>query len=88
MVIEATNKVAQEFKTNSEGATTAYVSEHHKLDTADATEWLSGTEWACDLQVNESTLSKTQEALVAIGQLDKPVDSERIIASALCRLTK
>lgn len=88
MVIEATNKVAQEFKTNSEGTTTAYVSEHHKLDTADATEWLSGTEWACDLQVNESTLSKTQEALVAIGQLDKPVDSERIIASALCRLTK
>jgi len=87
-VVEATKKVADEFKINSEGSTTSYVSEHHKLDTTDATEWLSGTEWACSLQVDETTIRKTQEALIAIGQLDKPVDSESIIASTLCRLTK
>merc|ERR1719201_2240272 len=57
-VIQATRKVTEEFKNNREGSTTAYVSENHKLDIADATEWLSGTEWACDMQVDESTLKK------------------------------
>jgi len=86
-VVEATKKVSDEFKSNSEGATTAYVSEHHQLNLIDANEWLSGTEWACDLQVEEATLSKTQEALVAIGQLEKTVDAEALISSTLCRLT-
>jgi ABC-type nitrate/sulfonate/bicarbonate transport system substrate-binding protein len=86
-VVEATKKVSEEFKSNSEGSTTAYVSEHHQLDVQDASEWLSGTEWACDLQVDEATLQKTQEALVVIGQLEKPVNYEDLIDSAICRLT-
>jgi len=79
-MVEATKTVAEEFKTNHAGSTTSYVSEHHKLDTTDATEWLSGTEWACALQVDESTISKTQEALIAIGQLDKAVSYESIVS--------
>lgn len=85
-VIEATKKVSDEFKFNREGSTTSYVSENHQLDLIDAKEWLSGTEWACSLQVDEATLDKTQAALVAIGQLDKPVDSESLISATLTRL--
>jgi len=87
-VVEATGGVCREFKSNSNGATTAYVSKHHRLDNADATEWLSGTEWACDLNVDEDTLRKTQAALVAIGQLEKPVDFEKIISSCMTRLSR
>jgi ABC-type nitrate/sulfonate/bicarbonate transport system substrate-binding protein len=87
-VVEATKKVTDEFKSNSEGSTIAYVSKHHQLNLTDADEWLSGTEWACSLQVDEATLEKTQEALVAIGQLDKPVDSQSLIASTICNLRR
>lgn len=86
-VVEATQKVSQEFKSNFEGRTTAYVAEHHKLDVENATEWLSGTEWACDLTVDEATLRKTQEALVVIGQLDAPVSADKIIDSTICKMS-
>lgn len=87
-VVEATKRVSDEFKSNSHGSTVSYVSENHQVSLDDASEWLSGTEWACDLHVDEATLRKTQEALVVIGQLEKPVDFEAIIDSTICRLTK
>jgi len=87
-VVDTTRKITEEFKANKDGATLRYVSENHKLNLADSEEWLSGTQWACSLQVDEATLFKTQEALIQIGQLDKKVGSESLIGGALCHLKK
>mmetsp|Transcript_49478 Transcript_49478/g.77125 ORF Transcript_49478/g.77125 Transcript_49478/m.77125 type:complete len:328 (+) Transcript_49478:34-1017(+) len=85
-MVEATATVCREFKANAGGSTISYASEHHKLNSEDATEWLSGTEWACSRTVTEATLQKTQEALVQIGQLDKPVAFEKLFSQPLCQL--
>jgi ABC-type nitrate/sulfonate/bicarbonate transport system substrate-binding protein len=85
-VVEATKVVSDEFKQNIDGFTTKYVSENHKLGVEDAATWLSGTEWACSLEVSESTIQKTQEALIQIGQLQNFVDAGRIVCPALTRL--
>lgn len=77
-VVEVTKSLCDEFKANQGDTTLAYVSEHHKLSVEDAAEWLSGTEWACSLQVSQDTLRLTQEALVTIGQLSAPVAYEQL----------
>merc|ERR1711879_662386 len=79
-VIEATCQVCKEFKANDVGSTLEYLSVHHRLGEVDAIDWLDSTEWSCTLGVDQNTLYRTQEALVVIGQLDKPVEPEGITA--------
>jgi ABC-type nitrate/sulfonate/bicarbonate transport system substrate-binding protein len=86
-MVEVTKGVCEEFRSNVDGSTVDYVSEHHKLGKTDAAEWLAGTEWACSLQVAPDTLRKTQEALVAIGQLEEPVSADRVLHAPLCKLS-
>lgn len=85
-MVEVTKGVCEEFRSNHNNSTIEYVSENHKLDKSDAAEWLSGTEWACSLEVAPETLEKTQKALVAIGQLPEPVPADRVLHTPLCKL--
>lgn len=85
-VIEATRPVCDEFKANAGGATARYVSENHAMSEAEATEWLSGTHWACSTEVESTTLQQTQEALVTIGQLAEAVPVESLVDASVCRL--
>lgn len=87
-MVNVTAPLCAEFKANEGDSTYSYCKEHHGLDRKDATEWLSKTEWACRLEVERNTLLKTQEALVAIGQLDKPAKYEDMIDGSICRLTQ
>jgi len=84
--IEATKPVCDEFKANAGGSTLAYVAQHHAMSETDAAEWLSGTEWACAAEIAASTLEKTQEALVTIGQMTEAVDSGKLCDTELCRI--
>lgn len=86
-VIEATKPVCDEFKANAGGSTVAYVAKHHAMSQADATEWLGGTQWACAAEIAASTLEKTQEALVTIGQMQSAVDVSTLHDADLCRIT-
>mmetsp|Transcript_142936 Transcript_142936/g.252348 ORF Transcript_142936/g.252348 Transcript_142936/m.252348 type:complete len:324 (-) Transcript_142936:24-995(-) len=85
-VVKATKPVCDEFKQNADDSTLKYVSEHHQLNLEDSAEWLSGTEWACSLEVSKDTLRLTQEALVTIGQLSAPVAHDQLFHPALCQL--
>eukprot|EP00928_Gymnodinium_smaydae_P099084 TRINITY_DN9363_c0_g1_i2.p1 TRINITY_DN9363_c0_g1~~TRINITY_DN9363_c0_g1_i2.p1 ORF type:complete len:346 (-),score=81.57 TRINITY_DN9363_c0_g1_i2:230-1267(-) len=84
--VRSTRAVCDEFKANAGGSTISYVSEHHQLRPEDAEEWLSGTEWACSLEVTRETLRSTQEALVVIGQLTETTPDGNLIDSSLCEL--
>jgi len=87
-VIETTRAVCEEFKANEGGSTVSYVAKNHAMSEADATEWLSGTEWACATEVEASTLRKTQEALVTIGQLKEAVELANLYDGAICSLVE
>jgi len=84
--VDVTRSVCEEFKANAGGSTLEYVSKHHALSKEDAKEWLDGTEWACKLEVEEQTLKKTQEALIAIGQIKELSPSSAIVHPELCNL--
>mmetsp|Transcript_102731 Transcript_102731/g.306923 ORF Transcript_102731/g.306923 Transcript_102731/m.306923 type:complete len:318 (+) Transcript_102731:75-1028(+) len=85
-MVAATRGVCEEFKANSGGKTLAYVAENHALSQEDAKEWLDGTEWACALEVQESTLQKTQEALITIGQIKEAAAFHTLYNQGLCTL--
>ncbi|CAE8690349.1 unnamed protein product [Polarella glacialis] len=68
------------------GRSPEQVKKHASTET-DASEWLSGTQWACALEVQKQTLQKTQEALVTIGQLKEAVSVDKVYHAELCRLT-
>lgn len=85
-VMEATKPVCEEFKANAGGSTVAYVAKNHAMSEADAAEWLGGTRWACSPEVERSTLKKTQEALVTIGQQSEAVPLERLVDPNVCQL--
>jgi ABC-type nitrate/sulfonate/bicarbonate transport system substrate-binding protein len=85
-MVETTKLVSDEFKENSHGSTVAYVSEHHRLNNEDSSEWLSGTEWACSLKVTEATLRETQNELVQIGQLQQSVAFDQLVCKSLCEI--
>lgn len=85
-MVEVTKGLCDEFKANAGGSTLKYVSKHHAVTEQDADEWLSGTRWACALEVQRSTLEKTQQALMTIGQLKEAVEPGRLVGS-LCRLS-
>lgn len=87
-MVEVTRGVCEEFKANSGGSTVGYVAQNHKLSEEDATEWLNGTEWACDLEVQVRTLNSTQQALGVIGQLNSVVAPESLIEPSLCSLVE
>jgi len=86
-MIEATKPVCDEFKANAGSSTLAYVAKHHAMSEADAAEWLGGTEWACATEIASTTLEKTQEALVTIGQMEAPVLISSLHDAELCKIT-
>jgi len=86
--IEATKPVCEEFKSNAGGSTLSYMAKNHAMSEADAAEWLGGTSWACATEVEASTFRKTQEALVAIGQMREAVDVTKLYGGSLCRLVE
>jgi len=86
--VEATKGVCDEFKANAGGSTLDYVSKNHAVGLEDAREWLNGTEWACSLEVERSTLTKTQEALITIGQLDAAAALAGLYHAPLCSLVE
>lgn len=85
-MIEVTRPVCDEFKANAGGSTVAYVSQHHAMSEADAAEWLDGTHWACSAEVAASTLQKTQDALIVIGQMKEPVSIPSLCDATLCQI--
>ncbi|CAE8591513.1 unnamed protein product, partial [Polarella glacialis] len=86
-MVEVTKGVCDEFKANLGNRTISYVVKKHASTETDASEWLSGTQWACALEVQKQTLQKTQEALVTIGQLKEAVSVDKVYHAELCRLT-
>eukprot|EP00933_Yihiella_yeosuensis_P044676 TRINITY_DN3993_c0_g1_i5.p1 TRINITY_DN3993_c0_g1~~TRINITY_DN3993_c0_g1_i5.p1 ORF type:complete len:312 (-),score=70.89 TRINITY_DN3993_c0_g1_i5:163-1098(-) len=85
-MIEVTKGLCDEFKANEGNKTVEYVSKNHAVTLDDATEWLSGTRWACRTEVQRETLVKTQEALCVIGQLKEAAAHEKLYDPSLCKL--
>jgi len=50
-MVEVTKEVCDEFKANLGNRTISYVVKKHASTETDASEWLSGTQWACALEV-------------------------------------
>merc|ERR1712190_342822 len=85
-LVETTKGVCDEFKANVGGKTVEYVSKNHALNTADAEEWLAGTQWACECKVTEETLTQTQKALITIGQLKEEISLNKLYDASLTSL--
>jgi len=85
-MVQTTKPVCDMFKANDNDSTLEYVAKHHGLSREDAVDWLGSTQWDCQLQVEKDSLDKIQEALVAIGQVDRPVTCADILDENVCSL--
>lgn len=85
-MVVATKQVCDMFKANHNNSTLGYLAANHGLGHDDAVDWLNTTQWDCQLQVEQETLNKIQEALVVIGQIETPINAATILDKKLCTL--
>ena len=71
-LLRVTKEAAVDFQANEGGASVAYAAEKYGLQTADANEWLAGSnpvQWACEPSFSAKVLKTIGETLAAVGVL-------------------